>query len=273
MSGWWILGSLDSCGSFSESETNYFSELTRIDGKLIEFEWKIFPGCTTAGILNEIQKMMGELQCDPADFKDRIIFMLTFNDIVWDARGNDELCENNSKSVAEYARQFLRGHWSFLELGSEQKRYGTCAHFPCRTRIFLTHSLSGVQTSRTRVAQGVCSAHVIPLPLTLSIFSCFISLVCCSRTVTLTLRSRLYLPCPNCSRSESAGPAHFRTSGQEFGYLADPAHSTGYEPKEFDMNTSADETRRLSTIRTTITSLTSRKSHAGTLECSLFPQC
>ena len=147
-----------------DPETNYFSELTRIDGKPIEFEWKIFPGFTTAGILNEIQKMMGELQCDPADFKDRIIFMLTFNDIVWDARGNDELCENNSKSVAEYARQFLRGDWSFLGLGSEQKWYGTCAHTPCRTRIFLTHSLSGVQTSRTRVAQGVCSGacHTSP---------------------------------------------------------------------------------------------------------------
>ena len=57
------------------SETNYFSELNRIDGKPMEFEWKIIPGFTTAGILNEIQKMMGELQCDPADFKARIIFM------------------------------------------------------------------------------------------------------------------------------------------------------------------------------------------------------
>ena len=45
----------------------------------------------TAGILNEIQKMMGELQSDPADFNGRIIFMSMFNDIVWDARGNEEL--------------------------------------------------------------------------------------------------------------------------------------------------------------------------------------
>ena len=45
---------------------------------------------------------------------------------------------------------------------------------------------------------------------------------------------------PNCSRSESVGPAHFRTSGGEFGYLADPTHSTGYEPKEFDKITSVD---------------------------------
>ena len=38
------------------SETNYFSELNRIEGKPMEFEWKIFPGFTTAGLLEEIQK-------------------------------------------------------------------------------------------------------------------------------------------------------------------------------------------------------------------------
>ena len=105
------------------SETNYFSELNRVDGKPMEFEWKIFPQFTTAGILNDIQKMMGESQCDPADFKDRIIFMSMFDDIVWDATGYEELCENNSKRVEECARRFPRGHWSFLGPGSEKKWY------------------------------------------------------------------------------------------------------------------------------------------------------
>ena len=101
----------------------------------MEFEWNIFPGFTTAVILNEIQKIMGELQCDPADFRDRIIFMSMFNDIVWDAKGNEELCENDSKSVGEYARQF-RGHWSFLGPGSQKKWYGTYDGIPsgCWTR-------------------------------------------------------------------------------------------------------------------------------------------
>ena len=45
---------------------------------------------------------------------------------------------------------------------------------------------------------------------------------------------------PNCSRSESAGQPHFRTSGEEFDYLADPTHTTGYETKEFDKIASAD---------------------------------
>ena len=53
-----------------------------------------------------------------------------FNDIEWEARGNEELCENNSKSVAEYARQFPRGPWSFLVPGSEKKWYGTYDGIP-----------------------------------------------------------------------------------------------------------------------------------------------
>ena len=36
------------------SDYDYFSELNRIDGQLMEFEWKIFPGFTTVGILIEI---------------------------------------------------------------------------------------------------------------------------------------------------------------------------------------------------------------------------
>ena len=47
--------------------------------------------------------------------------MSMFNDIEWEARGNEELCENILKRVAEYARQILRGHWSFMVPGSEKK--------------------------------------------------------------------------------------------------------------------------------------------------------
>ena len=51
----------------------------------MESEWKIVPGFKTGAILKEIQDKMGELQCDPADFKGRIIIMSMFNDIEWDA--------------------------------------------------------------------------------------------------------------------------------------------------------------------------------------------
>ena len=56
----------------------------------MEFEWKIFPGFTTVAIHKEIQQMMGKVQCEPENFTGRIIFKSMFNDIVWDAKGNDE---------------------------------------------------------------------------------------------------------------------------------------------------------------------------------------
>ena len=37
------------------SDNDNFSELNRIDGQTMEFEWKIFPGFTAVAILNEIQ--------------------------------------------------------------------------------------------------------------------------------------------------------------------------------------------------------------------------
>ena len=51
--------------------------------------------------------------------------MSMFNDIVWDAKGNDETCDNNSKTIKQYARRCPRGHWSFSGPGSEKKWYGT----------------------------------------------------------------------------------------------------------------------------------------------------
>ena len=87
-------------------------------------------------------------------------------------------------------------------------------------------SVRGVQTSRTRMAQGVCSAHVTSSHLTVSLLTFH---------PPSLLFSFLSAPSlPNCSRSESAGQAHFRLSAKESGYLADPTHSTSYELKEFD---------------------------------------
>ena len=50
-------------------ETRYLKDLSRMDGEPMEFEWKIFTGFTTMGILEEIQKLMIELQCEPEQFK------------------------------------------------------------------------------------------------------------------------------------------------------------------------------------------------------------
>ena len=73
---------------------------------------------------------MTDLQCEPEHFKDRIIFMSMYNDIVWHAKRNKEPCEYNSQTVADYARKFTRGHWSFLGPGSEEKWSGTYTDEP-----------------------------------------------------------------------------------------------------------------------------------------------
>ena len=48
----------------------------------------------------------------------------------WKAKGSKEQCEYNSQTVMNYARKFPRGHWSFLESGSEEKWYGTYTDKP-----------------------------------------------------------------------------------------------------------------------------------------------
>ena len=56
--------------------------------------------------------------------------MSMYNDIIWVERGNTEKCEMNSVTVANYARRFLLGRWSFLGPGSEKKWYGTYSDKP-----------------------------------------------------------------------------------------------------------------------------------------------
>ena len=40
-----------------------------------------------------VEKLMTELQCEPEQFKGRIIFMSMYNDIAWGERGNTEECQ------------------------------------------------------------------------------------------------------------------------------------------------------------------------------------
>ena len=90
-----------------------------------EFEWKIFPQLTTLGLLEKIQNLMKDLQCESEQVNDRIIFMSMYNDIVWREEGNKEKCVTNSVTLAKYARRFPRGRWSSLGPGSEKKWCGT----------------------------------------------------------------------------------------------------------------------------------------------------
>ena len=116
---------------------------------------------------------------------------------------------------------------------------GVYTHSGSHAHFSDTFSLRGVQTSRTRMAPGVCSARVTSPHLTFSLLMFHPpSLLFPHGHFDTSFPSAPSLP--NCSRSESAGLAHFRTSAEESDYLADPTHSTGYEPKEFDKITSED---------------------------------
>ena len=105
------------------SQNNHFKELNRIDGMQTEFEWNIFSGFTTIGILEEIQKFMKTFQCETEHVTDRIIFMSMIDDIMWEENDNTEECHQNSVEVVKYAHRFHRGRWSFPGLGLE--RLGT----------------------------------------------------------------------------------------------------------------------------------------------------
>ena len=78
----------------------------------------------------DIQKLLKDLQCESEQVNDRIICMSMYNDIVWWEQGTTEKCEYNSLTVANYARRFPRGRWSFLRPGSEKKWYETYSDKP-----------------------------------------------------------------------------------------------------------------------------------------------
>ena len=103
------------------SENNYFKDMNRLDGMPTEFEWKIFPGITALGLLEKIQNLMRDLQCEPEHFKDRIIFMSMCNGVAWQAKGNQEQCEYNSQTVANCARKFPLRSLVFLGAWTRRK--------------------------------------------------------------------------------------------------------------------------------------------------------
>ena len=70
--------------------------------------------------------MTTEIQCEPEQFPGRIIFTSMYNDIAWREEGNKENCIANAHRVTEYARKFMRGHWSFPRLGCATKSMSSC---------------------------------------------------------------------------------------------------------------------------------------------------
>ena len=101
-------------------ETRCLKDVDRSTGNRWNSSGKNFPGFTTLGILDEIQKMMAELRCEPEQNKGRIIFMSIYDDILWRTQGYHENCMANSMNVAACAKMFPHGCWSFLGPGCEK---------------------------------------------------------------------------------------------------------------------------------------------------------
>ena len=59
-------------------KNNHFKDMNRIDGMPTEFEWKIFPGITTLGLVEKIQSLMRDLQCELEHFNDRTVIGLSW---------------------------------------------------------------------------------------------------------------------------------------------------------------------------------------------------
>ena len=136
---------------------------------------------------------------------------------------------------------------------------GVRKHTPRRTHIFLTHFPCVACRHRVHAWLKVFAARMSLLSVSPSPFSCFICRPCCSRTVTSTPRSRLHLPCRTVPDPKARVK---RTSARAARSLATwpvPRTPQVMNPKSSTRLLLQTETRRLSTIRTTITSLTSQK--------------
>ena len=65
-----------------------YRALDKMDGEPLEFEWNIFPGCTTLQLCNKVQEFLSTMSKQPQEFTGRIIFMSMFNDISWRSKDN-----------------------------------------------------------------------------------------------------------------------------------------------------------------------------------------
>ena len=105
-----------------KSEKSY-RDYDGINGEPTEFEWNIFTGFTTLQLCGKINDLLSDLGKTPETFTGRILFMMMFNDISCDRKGNKEECLANAGVVKVLARIFVVGQWSFIGPGSEKKWY------------------------------------------------------------------------------------------------------------------------------------------------------
>ena len=71
----------------------------------------------------EVKRLLFRLDETPKNFTGRILFKSMFNDISCGSKDNEKECLANAKLVSLYSRRFGKGHWSFIDPGSEKKWY------------------------------------------------------------------------------------------------------------------------------------------------------
>ena len=81
--------------------------------------------------------MEDELQIQPQNVEDRILFMSMYNDIDWTAKDNRSLCEKHSSRVSEYARQSPMGSF-------QETRMSGAEHSPTN------HTANGIEQGSGR---------------------------------------------------------------------------------------------------------------------------
>ena len=100
-----------------------YRDFDGIDGEPTKFERNIFPGLDTLQLCDKVKSLLSRLGETPEIFTGRILFMPMFNDISCGVRDNEQECLANARLVSLYARNFGKGHWSFIGPGSEKKWY------------------------------------------------------------------------------------------------------------------------------------------------------
>ena len=84
------------------------------------FEWRIYPGHTTAQFLDEVQKMQNIDRTHPINLNGRIVVMSMYNDIGWDKKRHEEVCKRNVASAPANTKLFPEVRWTFLEPRDEK---------------------------------------------------------------------------------------------------------------------------------------------------------
>ena len=63
----------------------------------------------------------------PDQFEDRVMIVSMYNDIEVDKTANEAMSQNIAAEIAQFAKRFKPGHWTFIGLGSGEKWDGSMA--------------------------------------------------------------------------------------------------------------------------------------------------